>query len=196
MSERIFVTSYRSDVQEDKDELVSDQAYSRVLELLGEGWKLDPFFHQTGRPWTVDEGHVWVLVKGSIEEILKLNPFVELPRPEKPPEPHRFADVIDAVEFETESEPGGKVAQLKKAGWNVHNLTKGNVQMVLRGEIIPVYKYMPWPDPPYKGYCMECGGEITVPHPGAKVLCLDCSTEFYETEGENASSTGKEKDEE
>jgi len=56
------------------DDLVTD---------LRDGWVFDPWLNSHGRPIIVASdtnfsGFYWVLVKGSFEEITKLNPFIDI----------------------------------------------------------------------------------------------------------------------
>jgi len=52
---------------------------------LSEGWKFDPWLCARGSPITIgDYGFYWVLIKGTPEEIIKLNPLIELPKQEEP----------------------------------------------------------------------------------------------------------------
>lgn len=68
--------------------------YQKALQKLLEGYKMDPFFHQSGRPWTTEYGHVWVLVKGTSEEVAELNPFIVLPEPEEPEKPQPYVGLL------------------------------------------------------------------------------------------------------
>jgi hypothetical protein len=66
---------------------------------LKEGWLFDPWLCPRGHPVLLgDNGHYWVLVKGTPEEIAKLNPFIELPTDEeeetKGREPVGYATII------------------------------------------------------------------------------------------------------
>lgn len=110
--------------------------YAQVLQRLKEGWKLDPFFHQTGRPWTVDAGHVWVLVKGTPEEIAELNPFVEMPKPEADQQTiDKFAGIIDVVDVTPESLEDGRVKTLTDKGYEVFNILKGSILLVKKKKL-------------------------------------------------------------
>lgn len=110
--------------------------YAEALNRLDKGWKLDPFFHKTGRPLTVEHAHVWVLVKGTPREIQALNPFVQLPEPQMSPEDQAFVnkwkDVVDVVEIKAESITDGTVAGLVARGYEVNNVLKGLVSLVKR----------------------------------------------------------------
>jgi len=122
--------------------LTSDATYYlEVLEKLREGWKLDPFFHTSGRPWTVDYGHVWVLVKGTPEEIAELNPFVELPKPEIIEADQRtidkFAGIVDVVDVTPEAFEDGRVKDLTDKGYEVFNILKGSITLVKRKNVEP-----------------------------------------------------------
>ena len=110
---------------------VEAEDYGEILQKLREGWKLDPFFHTSGRPWTVNDGHVWVLVKGTPEEVAELNPFVELPQTEVAIA-DKFAGIVDVVEVRTESVEDGLVAEKVKAGFEVFNVLKGLTILVKR----------------------------------------------------------------
>lgn len=52
--------------------------------FLDKGWVFDPWLSPRGHPTILGEkvGCYWVLVKGTPEEIAKLEPFVELPKEE------------------------------------------------------------------------------------------------------------------
>jgi len=85
------------------ERLICDD-YPQALRFLNDGWKLDPFLHQTGRPWTLNDKHVWVFVKGSHEEIEELNPFVMWP----PEEPIAVPEELPYVAVLTEKIPFDK----------------------------------------------------------------------------------------
>lgn len=107
--------------------------YDEALKLLQDDWKLDPFFHQTGRPWTVKDGHVLVLVKGTPEEIAELNPFVELPKPEDDQKPaDKFTGIVDIIDVTPEALEDGRVKTLTDKGYEVFNILKGSVILVKR----------------------------------------------------------------
>lgn len=121
-AERIFYAS------------VDSQTYGEVLKHLSEGWKMDPFFHTSGRPWSIEKGHLWVLVKGSPEEVAELNPFIELPPPEVTEADQRtidkFEGIIDVVDFKPEDIVDGRVTDLTSDGWEVFNILKGSIVLV------------------------------------------------------------------
>ncbi len=117
--------------------------YDTVLEHLQEGWKMDPYFHQSGRPWTVADFNVWVLVKGTPEEIAELNPYVELPRPEVTEDDQRtidrFAGIVDVVDVTPEALEDGRVTKLTEKGYEVFNILKGSVILVKRETKAPSF---------------------------------------------------------
>jgi len=110
--------------------------YADVLKRLQDGWKLDPFFHTSGRPWTVNDGHIWVLVKGTPEEIAELNPFVELPLPEITEADQRtidkFSGIMDVMDLKPGDLENGRIAELCGKGYEVFNILKGSVVLVKR----------------------------------------------------------------
>jgi len=110
--------------------------HTRVLAQFMEGWRMDPFFHQTGRPWTLENRHVWVLVKGTPEEIAELNPFVELPKPEADQQTiDKFAGIIDVVDVTPEAHEDGCVKTLTDKGYEVFNILKGSVLLIKRKKL-------------------------------------------------------------
>lgn len=121
---------------EEIDMTILPGAYEKVVEMLKDGWKLDPFFHTSGRPWTVNNGHVWVLVKGTPEEITELNPFVELPKPEVTEADQRTTDkfygIVDVVDVTPEALEDGRVKDLTEKGYTVFNILKGSIILVKR----------------------------------------------------------------
>ena len=110
---------------------VDSETYGEVQKYLLDGWKLDPFFHTSGRPWSIDAGHLWVLVNGTPEEVAELNPFVELPQPEVAVD-DKFAGIVDVVDIRPESVEDGLVADMTKKGYEVFNILKGSVILVKR----------------------------------------------------------------
>ena len=50
---------------------------------LKEGWKFDPWLCSRGSPIVGENLVYWVIVKGTPEEIIKLNPLIELPEKEQ-----------------------------------------------------------------------------------------------------------------
>jgi len=135
--EDVFIKDHEGDL----DITVVAGSYNQVLEMLGNSWKLDPFFHTSGRPWTVNAGHVWVLVKGTPEEIAELNPFVELPKPEVTEADQRtidkFAGIIDVVDVTPEALEDGRVKDLTEKGYAVFNILKGSIILVKRKDTAP-----------------------------------------------------------
>lgn len=115
--------------------------YAGILVMLDKGWKLDPFFHTSGRPWTTDTGHIWVLVRGTPEEIAELNPFVELPKSEVTEADKRtidkFAGIVDVVDVTPEALEDGRVKTLTEKGYTVFNILKGSIILVKRKNTAP-----------------------------------------------------------
>jgi hypothetical protein len=72
----------------EKAERVFVNTIGQAEEKLEEGWKFDPWLSPRGLPTIIANGEMgqytdlwyyWVLVKGTPEQVVKLNPFIELP---------------------------------------------------------------------------------------------------------------------
>lgn len=126
---------------------------------------MDPFFHQSGRPWTIDFGHVWVLVRGTPEEIAELNPYVDLPKPKVTEADQatidRFAGIVDVVDVVPEALEDGRIAKLTNKGYEVFNILKGSVILVKRQNKSP----SPQAEEAANNLCPECGGTGSITEP-------------------------------
>lgn len=50
---------------------------------------------------------------------------------------NRWADVVDIIELKTESFANGTVKQYTDSGWEVSNIHKGSVQLILKAKKDP-----------------------------------------------------------
>lgn len=119
-----------------------EEGLEELATSLKEGWMFDPYLCSKGYPITIgDSLGYWVLVKGSVEEILELDPFVELPVLEEeeiePEKKDPYGIRTEYIYYDKEGNPSREPSEGYVIMHKDHVYAKGTVYTLPPGVRVP-----------------------------------------------------------